>query len=324
MQSVLFVSLGFYNYDDKITATIKELGYEVTQFTPIGNYNTFEKLYNAFTKGQFLKKKCLKRQKQFMNDNPKKYDYVLVIVGRHLDPSLLAEYRKAQPQAKFILYLWDDIARVEGYEDNKGFYDEVYSFDLKDVAEHSVKHHPLFYVPDYLYHNDEKKYILSLSGTLHSGRVSLWDKIMTKYNLDANDCFLFLLGMKMEHYFKALLPSKDKWMSLKYIHIKGMNLEEMAVIMRQSKVSLDVQFGSQAGLTIRTFESLASKTKLITTNPYVKEYDFYQYGNICVVDKDNPEVPADFFDTPYNEIPQEITEKYSLYHWVYTMLGESQ
>lgn len=324
MQSVLFVSLGFYNYDAKITSAIEKLGYEVTQFSPIGNYNTIEKLYNAFTKGRFLKKKSLKIQKHFMNDNPKKYDYVLVIVGRHLAPSLLSEYRKAQPQAKFILYLWDDIARVEGYNENKDFYDEIYSFDLKDVKKYGLKHLPLFYVPDYLYKKDSKKYVLSLSGTLHSGRVMLWDKILSKYNLNSKNCYLFLLGMKMKHFIQAILPSKNKWMKLKYIHIKGMKLEEMAIIMRQSMVSLDVQFGSQAGLTIRTFESLASKTKLITTNPYVKQYDFYKYGNICVVDKDDPKVPDDFFSTPYNEIPSEITQQYSLYNWVYTMLGESK
>lgn len=324
MQSVLFVSLGFYNYDEKITETIKQLGYKVTQFTPIGNYNTFEKLYNAFTKGSFLKKKCLRRQKQFMNDNPQKYDYVFVIVGRHLNPTLLSEYRKIQPQAKFILYLWDDIARIEHYTENKAFYDEIYSFDLEDSKNYGVKHLPLFYVPDYLYQDDEKKYTLSLSGTLHSGRIILWDKIITKYSLNPQNCFLFLLGTKMKHYFQAIFPSKNQWMKLKYIHIKGINLEEMAIIMRKSKVALDVQFGSQSGLTIRTFESLASKTKLITTNPYVQNYDFYKYGNIHVINKENPEIPEDFFDTPYNTIPPEITEQYSLYHWVYTMLGESK
>ena len=324
MQSVMFVSLGFYNYDEKIKNEIEKLGYDVTMFTPIGRYNVFEKLFNAFVKGKYLEAKSRKRQMKYLINNPKQYDYVFVIVGRHLAPDILKKYRKKQKKARFILYLWDDIARVENFNENKPNYDRIYSFDLKDVRKYGFEHLPLFYTDSHVYNGEEKKYILNMSGIIHSSRISVLDKIMKSCKLDEKKCFIYMLGTKMIHYFKAILPGKCKWMSPKYIHIWGKKFEDMAEKMKQSKVALDVQFGSQSGLTMRTFESLGSHTKLITTNKYVKEYDFYKYGNVCIIDKDNPVIPADFFTTGYNAVPEEITKKYSLSNWISTILGRSE
>lgn len=320
MKSVLFVSLGFYDYDKKIEEEIKSLGYEVDQFTPIGKYTTVQKLFNAAVKGRFLKRKAYDRQKKYMNDNPKKYDYVLVIVGRHLNPKLLEEYRRMQPDARFILYLWDDVKRVEGYDKNHKFYDYIYTFDTNDAERYKLIHLPLFYTDAHVYKGEKKQYTLTLAGLLHSDRLAVWDKIMSSCKLNEKDCFLYLLGTKMSHFFKAYLPVKDKWMKPRYIRIHGMSFTKMAEVTKKTKVSLDVQFGSQTGLTLRTFETLAAHTKLITANPYVKQYDFYKYGNICVIDKDNPVIPEDFFTTDYNEVPTVLVEKYSLTNWLKTML----
>lgn len=53
-------------------------------------------------------------------------------------------------------------------------------------------------------------------------------------------------------------------------------------------------------------KDMAARTKLIITNSYVKQYDFYKDGNICVVDKDNPVVPEDFFEQLYEDIDQSV------------------
>lgn len=326
MKKVLFIPIGFYDYDNKIEQEIQNLGYHVTRFTPIGNYGPVQKLYNAFTKGEYLKKKCLIRQKEALLNTTEKYDYVFVIVGRQLDPVVLKEFREKQRDAKFVLYLWDDIERVEGYHENRECYDEIYSFDLRDVEKygesHGVKHLPLFFTDAHEYHGEEKKYVLNLSGLLHSERLEIWDKIVKDNHLNVKECYLYLMGAKINHFVQAILPGGNQWMNLKYIHVNGMPFSKMAENSKASKVALDVQFGTQAGLTMRTLESLGANTKLITTNEFVKKYDFYQYGNIHVIDRKNPVVPQEFFDTDYNKISEEIVNKYSLKNWVKTMLGE--
>lgn len=322
MKSVLFIPLGFYSYDDKIEEEIKKLGYDVIRFTPLGNYTVADKIQNVLTKGKHAENKALNRQKKFLLQNEKRFDYVFVIVGKNLDPEIFAEFRKRQSDAKFILYLWDDISRVKGYEQNKKNYDEIYSFDLENEKNPDIKHLPLFYTDMHEYKEESKDYLLNMFGELHSDRIGIWNKVVSQCNIDAKKCYLYLIATTASQMFQAMLPSKNPWMKLRYVHVKKTKFESVIDIMKRSKVALDIHHAAQTGLTMRTIESLAAHTKLITTNDSVKEYDFYQYGNIHIIDRDNPIVPRSFFETEYQEIPAEVIRKYSLSNWVATIFGK--
>ena len=67
---------------------------------------------------------------------------------------------------------------------------------------------------------------------------------------------------------------------------------------------------------MRTFEALGAKRKLITTNSHVMEYDFYRENNVLIVDRNNPIIPLSFIKAPYEELPIEIYNKYSLSSWL--------
>ncbi len=321
MKSVLFIPLGFYSYDDKIEEELAGRGYEVTRFTPLGNYTVFDKVLNAVTRGKHAEKKAYRRQKKYLLHYEQEFDYVFVIVGKNLDPEIFAEFKKKQTKAKFILYLWDDISRVKGYEQNKVCYDEIYSFDLKNVETPGIQYLPLFYTDTYEYGGEEKQYALNMFGELHSDRIEIWNQVVGQSGLAHHRCFLYLIAMNARQFYRALLPSDNPWMTWRYVHVKKTKFERVAEIMKRSRAALDVQYASQTGLTIRTLESLAAHTKLITTNDAVKKYDFYPYGNICVIDRKNPVIPPGFLETDYHEVPADIVQKYSLRQWITTMFG---
>ena len=44
--------------------------------------------------------------------------------------------------------------------------------------------------------------------------------------------------------------------------------------------------------------------KLITTNPDIINYDFYNPNNIHVIDEENIRFDAEFFNVPYEPIPE--------------------
>lgn len=322
MKTVMFIPLGFYDYDDKIEEEIVKLGYEVTRFTPHGRYTIIDKLLNVLTGGRHAENKALRRQKKILLREGKQYDYVFVIVGRDLAPEVLGEFRKKQPKAKFILYLWDDIDRIKGFEENKKFYDEIYSFAIKDIEKYGIQFLPLFYTEMHEYHNEEKRYLLNMSGALHSERLEIWEKVAAQCRLHPSQCFLYLVATTASQLFQALLPSKNPWLNRKYVHLRNMKFQMVTESMKQSKAALDVQFNLQTGLTMRTLESLAAHTKLITTNEYVRDYDFYQYGNIYIIDRENPVVSREFLESEYREVPPEIVKKYSLSNWVAVMFGK--
>ena len=321
MKKALFIPLGFYDYDRKIEHEIKKNGFAVSVFNPIGKYSFFEKVINTLSKGKYLANKAYKRQEKFFSSQPDDYDVIFVIVGRFLEPKIFSEFCFRNRSARKVLYLWDDVGRVENFDDMKDCFDDIYSFDNKDVEKYNFKMLPLFYTEFHVYNNEKKTHLFSLMGLLHSERIKIFDQIVKQCNLTQENCFVYLLGAKLKDFLTWVNPKRSAWTGKKYIHIKGMPFEKCAEIMKESKVALDVQFGSQNGLTLRTFETLASHTKLITTNKNVMQYDFYNPNNIYIIDRDHPIVDKQFFDSEYEVVNQDIVEQYSLENWIKKMIG---
>ena len=72
---------------------------------------------------------------------------------------------------------------------------------------------------------------------------------------------------------------------------------------------------------MRTIEMIGMKKKLITTNKDIVNYDFYRPSNICIIDKNEIRIDQDFLESPYEELPDSVYEKYSLHQWVLDVLG---
>ncbi len=95
----------------------------------------------------------------------------------------------------------------------------------------------------------------------------------------------------------------------------------MLDLYRKSRIVLDVQKPMQIGQTMRSFEALGSKRKLITTNSDIANYDFYHPDNILIIDRHHPIVPPSFLHSNYTPLPQEIYTSYSLSNWLGSLLG---
>ena len=63
---------------------------------------------------------------------------------------------------------------------------------------------------------------------------------------------------------------------------------------------------------MRTIEMVGMGKKLITTNTGIQNYDFYHPNNICVIDRHDPQIPAEFWNSPYVPISRSILQRYSL------------
>lgn len=322
MKKVLFMPVGFFEYDKVIEEEMRNMGYEVTVFSPMASYGKlYQKVCNTITRGNYIKNRAYKLQQIFFTECETQFDYVFAIVGRDIDAGLFADFKKKQKRAKFILYLWDDIARINNFNNICALFDKIITFDSEDSQKYKYEFLPLFYTKNHLYQNQEKKYKLAMVASLHSERIDIYRTIYQKMKLGNDDSYLYVLAGSIQGYLKGKKQLKEVGIDAGNIHIYGLSMKESIEKICEAKIAVDVQFGSQAGLTIRTIESLATKTKLITTNEHVKEYDFYNPANICVINKNNVEVPKEFFETPYQEIDTEILEKYSLKNWLKEILS---
>ena len=92
--------------------------------------------------------------------------------------------------------------------------------------------------------------------------------------------------------------------------------------MKKSDVLVDFLDPRHTGLSIRFFEGLYYKKKVITDNAAVKNYDFYHKDNIFVIENNNYDEIKNFLKTPYDDLPTEIVEKYGFRNWIQEIIKD--
>lgn len=102
--------------------------------------------------------------------------------------------------------------------------------------------------------------------------------------------------------------------------IDATSYQENLDMVKKSSILIDLKRDEHSGLSLRFFEALKYRKKIITNNPTVKEYDFYHPDNIFVTDFNNFDNLPDFLTKPYRLIDQEITDQYEFKNWIKKLL----
>lgn len=73
----------------------------------------------------------------------------------------------------------------------------------------------------------------------------------------------------------------------------------------------------QVGMTLRPFDALFLKKKVLTNCQYIKEADFYNKNNIYIFSTVNDlDGIEEFMEIPYCDIPEEIIQQYEINSWI--------
>ena len=250
----------------------------------------------------------------------KEYDYVFFIKGESISASNVRRLKQFHPEANFIIYHWDSIANNSNAQNLLPYFDRVFSFDKIDCERLGLHFLPLFYTPDYAnipYYDKEIKYDMLFVGTTHSDRYKLVKRIEEQIIKMGGLCLTwFYFPSKILYYKMKIQNSYLRQIPVHTFHFKPMSKELLLQLYAGSRINIDVQHPKQTGLTMRCIETLGAKRKLITTNYYITEYDFYNPDNILVVDRNLPYVPEKFLNEPYRDTPKEIYESYSIKNWL--------
>lgn len=321
---LLFIYINFYEYIQKIKETIEDLDYIVDTLCEDPKMRLIDSVAQKLN-GNYIYSKSRKIQKKFINDLTKKnieYDLIFVLKGEKIEKEFLLDLKKLNPKAKFILYMWDDVARVSSFFYNKLLYDIIYTFDENDASKFGLNFLPLFFCDDFVVDNAHEKSIdVFFSGWEHSSRRQILDKI-AKVLKDNNMNYYYHLYTSTWKILKLRILNKFYKNDLEYIKNSTLSLKDNANLTINSKILIDIHHPTQNGLTLRTIESIAANCKLITTNINVTKYDFYNPRNILVIDRENVVVDSKFLTQPYEMISDEIVKKYTLKNWAKTILNE--
>ena len=96
--------------------------------------------------------------------------------------------------------------------------------------------------------------------------------------------------------------------------------KEYLNILSQSFLALDLIPPYNNGFSFRLFEATYTKTKLITTNQFVKELRFYHPDNIFIYNEQTKHMLSDFIKKPFVEIEPELIEYYCIDNWLKRIL----
>lgn len=85
---------------------------------------------------------------------------------------------------------------------------------------------------------------------------------------------------------------------------------------------MDIEHPRQNGTTTRPVEMLPMKKKIITTNKYVKNFEFYNENNFLIIDRETPCLKEEFFESEYLPVDKDVLYKYSPENFVKNVMGE--
>lgn len=252
-------------------------------------------------------KRVIKENKGF------KPDYILICRGEAFTPLTISHLRKSFPEAKIVLYCWD-ILRQADVRFNIPHVDKAMSFDPQDVEENNgLMFRPTFFVKEYLRVKECKdpKHDVVFIGTLHSNRHIIIRKLKEKLMKVGVSLYTYLYVPSILVYFKDFI-TRFPYISIKKVHFKPISVLETVEVLNDARAIFDINFTSQKSLSTRAYEAMAARRKYITTNPEVRNYDFYNPNNIAVVDMEHFNLPEDFLTTPFEPVPEAMLYRYSV------------
>lgn len=315
-KNILFITYDLSGYYDIIREELNN------QFTHVEYQNIarlkfkydhiFQKIYASIYK--IIKKRKLKNfyklQPIIKATENKSYDYIVIVrPDLFFDSQLL----KLKSRTKnFIAYYHDSINNIPHKKNVIHFFDKVYSYEKKDVADYNLD-----FLTNFIYLKDEER--TSNETTLDAFTIMSKDY---RFNTLSNVASF----LKNKHINYQFLVQSDKEQSSDVIEFitQRKNNSQVLEYLKQTKIIVDIhKYGVQDGLTFRVFESLFFNKKLITTNKDIKTYDFYNPNNIFVIENiDSMNIPDDFFKTSYVAIPENIYQKYHYKSWIKNILND--
>lgn len=254
--------------------------------------------------------------------NKDEFDYIIIVRGEAFTKETCFILREKFSHAKIILYLWDTL-EVNNLAHLVPYCDRALSFDMDDSQTvEGLVFRPTFFVPDYLSLNQEvnKEYDICFIGTVHSNRHNIIDLFKEKFEYYGYKSYFYLYLPSVLMYL-AYSVTKFPYISIKRVNFSPISLNDTVKVVEKSKCILDINYSTQTSLSMRALEALAAKRKYITTNPRIKDYDFYDSDNILIIDISNPVIPNSFVSSPYKSINTDILKKYSVETFIDDLLG---
>lgn len=319
---VLLVAPRFFGYEKEIRCEIESRGAQV-DWLPDRPFDT--PLMTALTKHKpawILPAADRLYQQELERFGASTYDIVLAVNGQTLSNAMLRTLRARFSTARFILYMWDSIENRGGVVGNLPLFDDTFTFDPLNAKQFGMALRPLFFSKGFERPSTEKvEYHLSFIGTAHTDRYQVVNQLRTQLRPGLQTYWYLYLQAPWVYYAYKLTNPALRDARRSDFEFRPLAKSSLQSVFARSLAVLDIEHPLQRGLTMRTFETMGSQKKLVTTNVQVKDYDIYDPNNICVIDRKVPQVPPGFLETAFKPLSPELYRRYSIAGWLDEVLS---
>lgn len=299
MKNIVFIAPEFFTFHKQIQKRLEELGHQVYFIPDRPSRKAIVKI--LIRKFRFLLTFYLNRFFESRAELiPADVEEVFIIRGEGLTATALKALRRRFGKARFQLYLWDSVKRSPGCEALMPLVDRTWTYDIRDAKRYpNLKFTPNFYtIPAWRAPLNDFRWELAFFGTVHADRLKVISKLSAKLSSSIRFYRFFYFQSPVMYWFRRLFDPAFKNFRADELSLKPKFGADWEEIVREAGAILDVQHPEQGGLTIRTLESLAMGFKVVTTDPSVREYDFYDPRQILLIDRQDPRIDEDFLKGP--------------------------
>ena len=318
---MLLISPAFFGYENDIRRAVESHGFVVDYFDERPSNSSVAKA--AFRAGGRFAQSLVGRHYRRMLERVSgtRYTHVLIIKGEVIPIWAVRELRRLNPEAKFVYYSFDAIPAGSNCLQLLGEMDECYSFDASDVLKHqALKYKPLFYAEEFgtVQKSVPRRHELAFVGTLHSDRYNFVSRLFSSFE---NTYGFFYVPARWFFALNKYLTRSFQGVDWSQVSFRKLSKGDVAEIFQNSRAVLDLQRNNQSGLTMRTFEVLASGAILVTGNVSIRSAEFFNPDRILVVENydavDSSErLRHALSNLPEHDGPPVGFEKYAVRSWV--------
>lgn len=264
-----------------------------------------DKKYKENLRLQFIEGTLIKKA-----EHMPQYDLILML-NTDLFPDRFLEIIRTKT-VQLIGNHWDGLGRTPQIYSKIKFFDRFFVFDQDDVDEKKN----IFFLTNFFFDFDTDLHIQSEGAQQDVFYIGTY--VPERYGLLKNISDIFSMQGISQKMMLFSWDKKDPDGNITFTD-QFISYQDNMNYVKQSKALLDLKLKDHNGLSFRFFEGLKYDRKLITDNPDVKSYDFYDRENIFIINEDPEATLKDFIRAPYKAIPEVIKNKYSFTRWFNTL-----
>ena len=263
---LLILPRTFYSFAKMFGNALRELGYEVTEANEEYPENPLGKVMAK------LDLEVARRiTRRVVNERflaGKRYDLVVIIKGRGVGRQLVADLKAHADRV--VGYHFDALAYDRATERWAEGIDRVSTFDSRDAKEKGWPLVELFSAQGPPAEVEPIRIGFSAIMRNHSNRLAYLDAVVRALDIRPEDSFFYIFEQDVRSLAWNFLKQPRlyrRWR--KHIHRTPLPYEDYRRVLATSDFTIDYAHDKQTGLTMRSFEALASGAKLITNNPNI-------------------------------------------------------